>query len=121
MNPLENGVFNSAKVYFVVCLKGTKVSIFLWRGRDQTLINWESAFQLFLDTKFRNVANSQRDRAAASRAASQISTTGLLSSGKLDLMEGTSKDIDDPLFAAALKSTFKPINQAQAITDPIML
>lgn len=94
-----------------MCLKGTKVSIFLWRGRDQTLIDWEKAFQLFLDTKFRNVANSQRDRAAASRAASQISTTGLLSSGKLDKLEGPGgKDLDDPVFAAILKSTFKPIN-----------
>lgn len=49
------GVFNSAKCYFVVCLKGSKVAIYLWRGSLQTLINWESAFELFLDTKFRAV------------------------------------------------------------------
>ena len=57
LNPLEIGVFNSAKCYFIVCIKGTKLAIFLWRGRNQTLINYQSAIELFVDTTFRNVAN----------------------------------------------------------------
>jgi hypothetical protein len=72
------GVFNSAKCYFVVCLKGIKVAIYLWRGSLQTLINWESAFELFLDTKFRAVLNSQRDRQNAVRAVSAVTNSGTL-------------------------------------------
>jgi len=33
-NPLQIGVFSSSKCYFVVCVKGTKVAIYLWRGKS---------------------------------------------------------------------------------------
>lgn len=114
-------MFNSAKCYFIVCVKGTKVAIYLWRGKDQTLIDWETSFELFLDTKFRNVSNAQRDRTNASRAASQISNTGIMGGkGSLDALGGhKDKDLSEEWHA--LKSTFKPINQSQAISDTIML
>jgi hypothetical protein len=31
-NPLAMGVFNSAKCYYIVCVKDLKVAIYLWRG-----------------------------------------------------------------------------------------
>lgn len=36
VNPLEVGVFSSAKCYYIVCVKQQKVAIFLWRGENQT-------------------------------------------------------------------------------------
>jgi hypothetical protein len=74
-NPLQMGVFSSTKSYFIVCVKQQKVAIFLWRGQNQTLIKWDSSFEVMLDTKFRNVMNSQLERQTV-RAASQMTTTG---------------------------------------------
>ena len=39
-NPLKLGVFDSAKCYYVVFRKGNKVSIVLWRGKDQPMLSF---------------------------------------------------------------------------------
>ena len=39
-NPLNLGVFDSSKCYYIVFRKGNKVSIVLWRGKDQTLLSF---------------------------------------------------------------------------------
>ena len=52
MSPLDMGVFNTAKNYFVVCKKDTRIAIFLWRGKNQTLLEWSSVFELFCQTRF---------------------------------------------------------------------
>lgn len=77
MSPLDMGVFNTAKNYFVVCKKDTRIAIFLWRGKNQTLLEWSSVFELFCQTRFKYISNSLRDKVKQSRAVSQINTTGL--------------------------------------------
>jgi hypothetical protein len=52
MSPLDMGVFNTAKNYFVVCKKDSRIAIFLWRGKNQTLLEWSSVFELFCQTRF---------------------------------------------------------------------
>lgn len=106
INPLDTGVFNSTKNYFVVCKKDTRIAIFLWRGEKQTLLKWHSVFELFCETRFKYISNSLRDKVHKQRAVSEISTTGLL---KQDTKIGDKKDdsyLDDP----NLKYTFRPLD-----------
>lgn len=60
-----------------------------------------------MDTKFRNVLNSQQNRQAA-RAASAISNTGFMGQGKSDSLK--LQDTNEVSDNQHLKSTFKPID-----------
>ena len=57
-NPLKLGVFDSAKCYYVVFRKANKVSIVLWRGKDQPMLSFQNSINMFLETKFRDVSNA---------------------------------------------------------------
>ena len=46
--------------------KENNVSIVLWRGKDQTLLSFQNSIDMFLETKFRDVSNAQRDKRHAS-------------------------------------------------------
>lgn len=37
-SPLQIGVFESQKCYFITCLKGKNLSIYLWRGQEQSIL-----------------------------------------------------------------------------------
>jgi len=52
-NPLKVGVLDSAKCYFVVFFKSGRVAITLWRGKDQTHLDFKKSVKLFKQTKFR--------------------------------------------------------------------
>lgn len=87
MNPLEFGVFSSSHNYYIVCLKGNRVAIFLWRGRQQTLIDWKTSFEYLENTDFENVSSAIRDE--------------MIKSGAV----GT----DARLEASNIKFTFRPV------------
>jgi hypothetical protein len=116
-SPLQIGVFESQKCYFITCLKGKNLSIYLWRGQDQSILTCYTAFELFLDTKFRYVSNSTKEKVL--RSTSALSHTGLkgLTGGKdiAELMDYTAekqgKEESSLLDLNKLKSTFKPVNQ----------
>ena len=57
-NPLKLGVFDASKCYYVVFRKGNKVSIVLWRGKDQTMLTYQQSINMFLETKFRDISNT---------------------------------------------------------------
>ena len=119
LNPLEIGVFNSAKCYFIVCIKGTKVAIFLWRGRNQTLIDYQSAIEIFVDTTFRNVSNDSIPKTTnVNRATSQLTNTGVIGLGSGKIQDSSNlKNTDSE--NTSLKSTFKPINYSKTPKDKI--
>jgi hypothetical protein len=40
---LCKGVLSSYKSYYLIYLKNSTLAIFLWRGKNQTLLDWEQA------------------------------------------------------------------------------
>ena len=71
-NPLKLGVFDSAKCYYVVFRQGNKVSIVLWRGKNQNMLSFQSSIDMFMETKFRDVSNTQRGKGQQLRSASTV-------------------------------------------------
>lgn len=59
-NPLKIGVLESVKSYIIVFYKDGKAAITLWRGKNQTTLNYQNAILLFKETKFRLVQNNRR-------------------------------------------------------------
>ena len=67
-NPLKVGILESQKCYFLVFYKSGKVCIAMWRGKDQSLLDFASSIRLFKQTKFRLVKNGLRAKGARSQS-----------------------------------------------------
>ena len=58
-HPIQYGVFSSRKNYYIVVMKNNNIAIFLWRGKNQTILNYKKAHELILDSKFRKEYEKQ--------------------------------------------------------------
>ena len=67
-NPLKVGVLQSQKCYFIVFYKGGKAAIMLWRGKDQTSLDFRQSVHLFKKTKFRLDKNTNRGKGQRSKS-----------------------------------------------------
>lgn len=77
VNPLKVGILESQKCYFLLFYKGGKVSIAMWRGKDQTLLDHPTSVQLFKQTKFRLVKNGLRAKGMRSQSNAKETLKGL--------------------------------------------
>ena len=132
-NPMQLGVFDSSKCYYVVFRKENKVSVVFWRGRNQALLNFTGSLNIFMETKFRDVALSRRGKGGAKqlRSASTIEGIGFKQNSVLSQIREKSDTIlkSD---AGLLKSPravqkdeekkqthiFQPVMQLQTTKDP---
>ena len=76
-NPLKVGILESQKCYFLLFYKRGKVSIVMWRGKDQSLLDFSSSIKLFKQTKFRLVKNGLRAKGNRSQSNAKETLSGL--------------------------------------------
>ena len=76
-NPLKVGILESQKCYFLLFYKRGKVSIVMWRGKDQSLLDFSSSIKLFKQTKFRLVQNGLRAKGNRSQSNAKETLSGL--------------------------------------------
>ena len=76
-NPLKVGILESQKCYFLLFYKRGKVSIVMWRGKDQSLLDFSASIKLFTQTKFRLVKNGLRAKGNRSQSNAKETLSGL--------------------------------------------
>lgn len=56
-NPLEHGVLETNKCFYIIFYRNQKLAIYLWMGAGQSLLNIRDAAQFMMDTTFSWVKN----------------------------------------------------------------
>ena len=109
----------SQKCYFLLFYKCGKVSIVMWRGKDQSLLDFSSSIKLFKQTEFRlqhnDLPSVDDDETPAfgdiGKGASQ--SEGLVHGERLAGNQDAKRAVDerDAVTGKELKYTFWPIYQ----------
>ena len=115
----------SQKCYFILFYKRGKVSIVMWRGKDQSLLDFSSSIELFKQTEFRLQLNDQtsgNDNETPAfgdigKGASQ--SEALVHGDRLVGNEDAKCAVDerDAVTSKDLKYTFSPIYQEHITND----
>ena len=124
-DPLKVGILESQKCYFLLFYKRGKVSIVMWRGKDQSLLDFSSSIKLFKQTEFRlqhnDLPSGDDDETPAfgdiGKGASQSEALvhGERLAGNLDVKRAV--DERDAVTSKELKYTFWPFYQEQITND----
>lgn len=89
------GILEAIKSYFIVFYKAGKASIALWRGNEQSQLDFLMSVLLFKKTKFRLLRNNKRTRGTRSQSTTQ--DAALVSKARSDLLAAAANaDDDDP-------------------------
>lgn len=59
-NPLQQGVFDAGKTYFVVLEKNDSLAVYLWHGKHQSLFTTRECTEFMMSTSFRTVLNERK-------------------------------------------------------------
>lgn len=80
----------SQKCYFTVFYKNGKAAISMWRGKDQTLLDFKKSVKLFLKTKFRLERVGRRNK--GNRSKSNVDDVKKFLSSGGSLLAATEKE-----------------------------